>query len=185
MVKSILFEMFYKKDAPGTPCLESRKQSLLLTSIKDSRMTVSLPLFEITHINPLVFADVLLSLVRSKSPGHIRDVRRLVVALSRARLGLYVFCRASVFKNVKELSPAFSLLCERPGELCLVQQEQWGSTDRACDMSDPKKVTLQRIKDVAELGQLVHGMSQELVKQQERHQIEQGEGEDGAMDVDE
>lgn len=36
---------------------------------------------------------VLLSLVRTKHIGHIRDVRRLVVAVSRARLGLYVFCR--------------------------------------------------------------------------------------------
>jgi hypothetical protein len=36
---------------------------------------------------------VLLSLVRTRAIGHIRDVRRLVVAMSRARLGLYVFCR--------------------------------------------------------------------------------------------
>jgi intron-binding protein aquarius len=36
---------------------------------------------------------VLLSLVRTVAVGHLRDVRRLVVALSRARLGLYVFCR--------------------------------------------------------------------------------------------
>ena len=31
---------------------------------------------------------VLLSLVRTRSVGHVRDVRRLVVAMSRARLGL-------------------------------------------------------------------------------------------------
>ncbi len=37
---------------------------------------------------------VLLSLVRTKAIGHIRDMRRLVVAVSRARLGLYVFGRA-------------------------------------------------------------------------------------------
>ena len=35
---------------------------------------------------------ILLSLVRTKSVGHVRDVRRLVVSVSRARLGLYVFC---------------------------------------------------------------------------------------------
>ena len=29
----------------------------------------------------------------SQAIGHIRDIRRLVVAMSRARLGLYVFCR--------------------------------------------------------------------------------------------
>ena len=38
---------------------------------------------------------VLLSLVRTRAVGHVRDVRRLVVALSRARLGLYVFAQAS------------------------------------------------------------------------------------------
>ena len=36
---------------------------------------------------------VLLSLVRTKAVGHLRDVRRLIVAMSRARLGLYIFAR--------------------------------------------------------------------------------------------
>lgn len=36
---------------------------------------------------------VLLSLVRTRSVGHLRDVRRLVVAMSRARLGMYIFGR--------------------------------------------------------------------------------------------
>ena len=36
---------------------------------------------------------ILLSLVRTKTVGHLRDVRRLIVAMSRARLGLYVFAR--------------------------------------------------------------------------------------------
>ncbi|KAI4803943.1 hypothetical protein KUCAC02_025588 [Chaenocephalus aceratus] len=34
---------------------------------------------------------IILSLVRTKAVGHLRDVRRLVVAMSRARLGLYIF----------------------------------------------------------------------------------------------
>lgn len=53
---------------------------------------------------------VLLSLVRTRTVGHLRDVRRLVVALSRARLGLYVFGRAAVFANCYELARAFSQL---------------------------------------------------------------------------
>ena len=36
---------------------------------------------------------ILLSLVRTKHVGHLRDVRRLIVAMSRARLGLYIFGR--------------------------------------------------------------------------------------------
>src|SRR5689334_7066959 len=45
---------------------------------------------------------ILLSLVRTKAVGHLRDVRRLVVAMSRARLGLYVFCRKALFENCYE-----------------------------------------------------------------------------------
>lgn len=50
---------------------------------------------------------VLLSLVRTRAFGHLRDVRRLVVAMSRARLGLYVFGRAQLFGNCYELQPTF------------------------------------------------------------------------------
>jgi intron-binding protein aquarius len=60
---------------------------------------------------------VLLSLVRSRVVGHLRDVRRLVVALSRARLGLYVFGRQELFANCFELAPAFSKLMERPTQV--------------------------------------------------------------------
>ena len=51
---------------------------------------------------------IILSLVRTKTVGHLRDVRRLIVAMSRARLGLYVFARVSLFQNCFELRPAFS-----------------------------------------------------------------------------
>ncbi|XP_062502366.1 RNA helicase aquarius-like [Corticium candelabrum] len=68
---------------------------------------------------------ILLSLVRTKAVGHLRDVRRLVVALSRARLGLYVFARVSVFRNCYELSPAFSQLMERPLNLYLAPEEMY------------------------------------------------------------
>lgn len=37
-----------------------------------------------------------------------RDVRRLVVAMSRARLGLYVFGRVFLFSNCFELTPTFN-----------------------------------------------------------------------------
>ena len=57
---------------------------------------------------------ILLSLVRTQNIGHLRDVRRLVVAMSRSRLGLYVFGRVNLFKNCFELAPAFKLLCSRP-----------------------------------------------------------------------
>lgn len=50
---------------------------------------------------------ILVSLVRTKAVGHLRDVRRLIVAVSRARLGLYIFGRASLFQNCFELQPTF------------------------------------------------------------------------------
>jgi superfamily I DNA and/or RNA helicase len=50
---------------------------------------------------------VLLSLVRTRAVGHLRDVRRLVVAMSRARLGLYIFGRTSLFASCYELQPTF------------------------------------------------------------------------------
>ncbi len=53
---------------------------------------------------------IILSLVRTKTVGHLRDVRRLVVAMSRARLGLYVLARVSLFQSCTELQPAFNLV---------------------------------------------------------------------------
>ena len=53
---------------------------------------------------------IILSLVRTKHVGHLRDVRRLVVAMSRARLGLYVFARVGLFNTCTELQPAFKLV---------------------------------------------------------------------------
>ena len=71
---------------------------------------------------------VLLSLVRTRAVGHLRDVRRLTVALSRARLGLYVFGRAALFANCLELQPAFAQMTSasgRPTSLRLLVGEQW------------------------------------------------------------
>lgn len=75
---------------------------------------------------------ILLSLVRTKNVGHIRDVRRLVVALSRARLGLYVFARTAVFNTCHELAPAFRQLMSRPQHLVLLPKEEY-PTNRSVD----------------------------------------------------
>ena len=68
---------------------------------------------------------VLLSLVRTRAVGHLRDARRLVVAVSRARLGLYIFGRQALFGNCYELAPAFRQLLARPTHLALHPQEYW------------------------------------------------------------
>lgn len=74
---------------------------------------------------------ILLSLVRTKAVGHLRDVRRLVVAMSRARLGLYIFARVSLFQNCYELAPSFKILLQRPQELYLLPTESYPSTRKA------------------------------------------------------
>ncbi|GJJ70103.1 intron-binding protein aquarius [Entomortierella parvispora] len=73
---------------------------------------------------------VLLSLVRTKTVGHVRDVRRLIVALSRARLGLYIFGRQKLFENCHELEPAFKQLLARPTKLWLKRGERYTDENR-------------------------------------------------------
>lgn len=68
---------------------------------------------------------ILLSLVRTRAVGHLRDVRRLVVAMSRSRLGLYIFGRLSLFANCYELQPTFQHLLTRPTQLALQPREYW------------------------------------------------------------
>ena len=88
-------------------------------------------LLKLTQILPspplLCVLDILLSLVRTKAVGHIRDVRRLVVAMSRARYGLYVFCRKSLFMSCYELTPSLEKLIARPDTLQIVPNETWPS----------------------------------------------------------
>jgi len=66
---------------------------------------------------------VIVSLVKTGAVGHLRDVRRLVVAMSRSRLGMYVFGRFKVFENCFELQPVFSQFAQRPRQLSLEMEE--------------------------------------------------------------
>jgi len=52
-------------------------------------------------------------------------VRRLVVALSRARLGLYIVAKKSLFINCYELSQSFSLLNKNSETLQLFPKETY------------------------------------------------------------
>ncbi|KAL6557906.1 hypothetical protein OROMI_018256 [Orobanche minor] len=95
---------------------------------------------------------ILLSLVRSRFVGHLRDVRRLVVAMSRARLGLYVFCRRSLFEQCYELQPTFQRLLQRPDHLALNLSEVTAYTDRHVKDTGP----LQFVSGVEEMANLVN-----------------------------
>ncbi|KAG0164199.1 hypothetical protein DFQ28_008930 [Apophysomyces sp. BC1034] len=104
---------------------------------------------------------VLLSLVRTKSVGHIRDVRRLIVAMSRARLGLYVFCRKDLFENCYELSPVFDQLLKRPDQLCLQLDESY-PTQRSTDEEAKSTTTMDNVED---MGKLVFSLSKERLEE--------------------
>ncbi len=100
---------------------------------------------------------VLLSLVRTKHVGHLRDVRRLVVAMSRARLGLYVFCNVALFKDAPELKVVFDGFKGRGEKLELVMDEVYTQVTRSGHVKG--KV----INGVEEMGKIVYDMSKTAV----------------------
>jgi intron-binding protein aquarius len=106
---------------------------------------------------------IILSLVRTGSTiGHLRDIRRWVVAVSRARLGLYVLCRLSLFGPRVELQPSMDLLMtDRPTKLQLVIGEQF-PTERLCNdaVSDDQ---VYEVDDVVHMGSIVHQMQENLL----------------------
>lgn len=96
---------------------------------------------------------VLISLVRTKTVGHLRDVRRLVVAASRSRFGLYIFGRVSLFKNCFELRPTFKLLMSRPQKLMLIEGEKYPG-----ERLNDAKITgnILTINEMTEMTKYVH-----------------------------
>ncbi|KAE8144411.1 P-loop containing nucleoside triphosphate hydrolase protein [Aspergillus avenaceus] len=102
---------------------------------------------------------VILSLTRTRTVGYLRDVRRLTVALSRARLGLYILGRREVFESCYELKPAFDLLFQRPDKLMLAPGEMF-PTNRL--LEDEGQGT--PMEGVEHLGQYVFEMTQAKVK---------------------
>ncbi|SPP83641.1 RNA helicase aquarius [Drosophila guanche] len=97
---------------------------------------------------------ILISLVRTKAVGHLRDVRRLVVAMSRARLGLYVFGRVSLFRNCLELQNTFKLLTQRPLKLVLVPDDSYPTKRLSADAVADK--ALKSVENMSEMAQYVY-----------------------------
>ena len=102
---------------------------------------------------------IILSLVRTKAVGHLRDIRRLIVAVSRARLGLYVFCRKSLFCSCHELRRTLDQFAEISSKLQLVKGERF-PTERLVGEEVPVS-QLHEVNDVTDLGILVHSMQQD------------------------
>jgi intron-binding protein aquarius len=113
---------------------------------------------------------VLLSLVRTAHVGHIRDIRRLVVAVSRSRLGLYVFCRQSLYAMCHELKRTLDQFEARPNKLQLILGESHPTGRNVEDAIPPEK--LLEVEDVSHLGSIVHSMQEELIASQMETEVE-------------
>lgn len=134
-------------------------------------------------------ADIILSLVRTRSIGYLRDVRRLTVALSRARLGLYILGRRSVFESCFELKPAFDVLLQKPDRLELVTGEMYRQTQRRVSEA-PEEGRAAVMEGVEHLGKYVFEMTKAKVEALKAGGGQvlvgtSGEEEEGGMVVDE
>jgi len=134
-----------------------RGQKALLTDVLTSRYDISLgaPAVETVDSFQGQQADiVLLSLVRTRHVGHLRDLRRLTVAVSRARLGLYVFADLDLFMACEDLAPVFNQLAGegKPRELELVFGEQKSADgtplERKADAAPHKVATLAEMSSI-------------------------------------
>jgi len=97
--------------------------------------------------------------------GYLRDVRRLTVALSRARLGLYILGRREVFESCFELHQAFDILFQRPDKLTLVTGEMWPSSRVVAD-EKAKAIPGEAVMEgVEHLGQYVFEMRNARIQQ--------------------
>lgn len=110
---------------------------------------------------------ILLSLVRTKAVGHLRDVRRLVVAMSRARLGLYIFARVSLFQNCFELTPAFSQLTARPLHLHIIPTECFPA---ARQNGEPPAHQIHVIKNMPQMANFVYNMYMHMIQSTRHYQ---------------
>uniref|UniRef100_A0A4W6EGY1 RNA helicase aquarius n=1 Tax=Lates calcarifer TaxID=8187 RepID=A0A4W6EGY1_LATCA len=110
---------------------------------------------------------IILSLVRTKAVGHLRDVRRLVVAMSRARLGLYIFARVSLFQNCFELTPAFNQLTARPLQLHIRPNEYYSQEQDASGQPD------QIVKNMPEMANLVYNMYMHMIQTSQKYRQQQ------------
>ncbi|KAF2153762.1 P-loop containing nucleoside triphosphate hydrolase protein [Myriangium duriaei CBS 260.36] len=114
---------------------------------------------------------VILSLVRTERVGYLRDLRRLTVALSRARLGLYILGRRELFESVLELRPVFERLFGEEGgnRLSLVTGEMYPAIRMEGDESvDEEEGRVVRMEGVEHLGQYVYEMTKAKVEDLKR-----------------
>ncbi|GKZ01504.1 hypothetical protein MPSEU_001101000 [Mayamaea pseudoterrestris] len=107
---------------------------------------------------------IILSLVRTEKIGHLRDIRRLVVAVSRARLGLYVLCRQELFASHYDLRRTFDQFADKPNQLQLLSGEMYPTERKVDDAVDKEQVY--QVDDASDLGSVVFQMQEDLLNNQ-------------------
>ena len=143
--KALLDDIINQRCGPGTPLAGARPGAVST----------------VDHYQGQQNDYILLSLVRTNAVGHLRDVRRLVVAVSRARLGLYVFGRRQVFDGCHELRFTMDQFWQRPDKLELVTGEHYPTTRKLDDaVAEDKKFV---VGNVTSLGEIVHSMQSEFL----------------------
>ncbi|KAM9572583.1 RNA helicase aquarius-like isoform 1-T2 [Trichechus inunguis] len=81
--------------------------------------------------------------------------------MSRARLGLYVFARVSLFQNCFELTPAFSQLTARPLHLHIIPTEPFPATRKNGERPSHE---VQIIKNMPQMANFVYNMYMHLIQ---------------------
>lgn len=113
---------------------------------------------------------VILSMVRTKRLGYIRDIRRMTVAVSRAKLGLYILGNVKLFKSVVEpkLQQMFAKLIDNEKDaaaaatnsnrLQIVTGEVYGEISRK-EFDAVEKKNIKVLKNVEEFGEYVYNIT--------------------------
>jgi len=122
----------------------------------------------------VLIVDVILSLVRTKVFGYLRDIRRWIVAMSRARLGLYVLGRRSLFESCPEIQETWTKLIANGDKLELVSGEMWPTQRRVLrydlftgtDEQVDEVVESSTFEGVEHMGQYVFAMIEKALQEQ-------------------
>ena len=100
------------------------------------------------------------------------------MALSRAKLGLYILGRREIFEGCFELREAFEQLLQRPDKLALVTGELWPSQRQAAEDANETVAGEATMEGVEHLGQYVFEMTTTKIQQL---QAERGLSSDAEM----
>ncbi|XP_045899068.1 RNA helicase aquarius-like isoform X1 [Micropterus dolomieu] len=89
--------------------------------------------------------------------------------MSRARLGLYIFARVSLFQNCFELTPAFNQLTARPLQLHIRPHEYYSQEQPRDSSGQPDQV----IKNMPEMTNLVYNMYMHMIQTSQKYRQQQ------------